>query len=60
MFDSLNSECQFFFSFLAFLIMKIDPLIHLVCEFGNSMTNRTEMDDNRSAEEQKAQTAHTS
>ena len=28
--------------------MKIDTLTHIVCEFGNSMMNRTEIDDDRS------------
>ena len=28
--------------------MTIDTLTHLVCEFGNSMMNRTEIDDDQS------------
>ena len=30
-----------------FFITKIDTLTHLVWEFGNSMMNRTEIDDDR-------------
>ena len=38
------------FSFLAFfliIITKIDTPTHLLWEFGNSMMNRTEIDDDR-------------
>ena len=32
---------------LFFYLMKIDTLTHIVCEFGNSMMNRTEIDDDQ-------------